>query len=129
MGQDKHEKNIEKHSASAVKKGIHITKLREHMNNPAVDNKTELTQKAAVRRMKKAVKVARMAVSEAEKLVEQLKNSGIQAGATIWWMERSLKEMEKTMSKKQFANKMKKIQKKKEKAEADARAMAALGGK
>lgn len=123
---DKLAAKIEK-ATSAVKKGIHQTKHREHMNNHPIDNKTELTQKAAVRRQKKATRMAKAALKEAEEEVEKLKNSGVQAGATLWWMERNLKEMEKTMSKKAFAKKMAKIQKKKEAAEADDAALAALG--
>ena len=44
-------------------------------------------------------------LQSAQEMVEVIKNSGTSAHAVLWWMERDLKEMEKTMSKKQFEGK------------------------
>lgn len=123
-------KKIEKMKGKTVKEKMAQKVYDEHMlKAPGVDNKTEITQKAAVRKSKKANKKLQKELAKAEKMVEEIKNSGVAAHAVLWWMERNLKEMEKTMSKKQFAKKMAKIDKKKAAADGDAEAMAALGGK
>jgi len=116
---DKLSANIDKHEGKIVKQNVAKKKLEVHMNDHPVDNKMRLTQKAAVRKAKKASARFELELQSAQEMVEVIKNSGTSAHAVLWWMERDLKEMEKTMSKKQFERKQRQIQRKKAKADAD----------
>ena len=51
---DKLSANIDKHEGKIVKQNVAKKKLEVHMNDHPVDNKMRLTQKAAVRKAKKA---------------------------------------------------------------------------
>merc|ERR1719329_1524890 len=98
------QKSVDKHEGKPVKQNIQRNKL-------------ELTQKAAVRKAKKAAKRFEMELLQAQDKVEDIKNSGVTAHAVLWWMERSLQDMEKTMSKKAFAKKQAKLAAKKASAD------------
>jgi len=118
------ETKITKAAGKVVKQNRLRFQLEEHKNKKPVSNKMELTQQAAVRRVKKsvracartvkrceaAVKVCEASLEAAHKNIAKLKKlSRNGSKAVLWWMERELKDMEKTMSKKAFEKKQQKL--------------------
>merc|ERR1712080_71913 len=92
----KWEKKSTDRKLSAMKQAAAKNELAQLKDkDPLPLTKAKLTQKAALKKSKKATKQAKNEFKAAKTLFDELKKKGGAAMGAIWWMERQLEETQK----------------------------------